>query len=409
MIALISPFQAIIESLPTRWTELIDRPEPVSPSTSEAIAFSLTPARMVLAALEKFSSPEPEATEPEPYTHEAMPDYWEIATQPELEPVAIAPKPVTLKTQLCLPAAKEEVKPYPTVQERAAAAKKRQAEYWANQRAIATPTMQPDGETPNLSDYFPVGNATGQFSVKPHSEGHIVKRWKKTKRQGWQQTTHLISQHGCDCEQARKKPSSVCCHQKALKSFQLSEKTRLQKEEWDRQSEEKRAKTKAELDAIAAQRAKDAEAKLTGLIRTEAQSGKRPQAIGLQSNLTYAEQRSRALADAQILIMECSFNRGTGEAFLTERYSKKTLQAMELDELQDLIEHLTIHQRKIKKANLKDVPLAQSGLRVGDLCKAKKTGYRYQIKALKDDGMATLQTLTGNFEAFLPIDRLEAI
>lgn len=374
MLALISPFQNLIDSLPTVWTQLIDRPLAVAPITTEAIALSLVPARLALAAIERFTQPEPEATEP------------------ESKPIA------TPKAQLCLPPAK--VRRYEAKETEQVV-----------QRVLVTPApaVQPDGETPNLHDFYTVPNASGCFKVSYHDEGHLVIRWKKTKRHGWEQTTHLISQHGCDCEQARKKPSSVCCHQKALKSFQLSEKTRLQKEEWERQDNEKTAKVKAELDAIAVQRAKNAEAKLSGLIRAEAQSGKRPQAIGLAPKLTESEQQSRALAEARTLIMECSFNRHTGEAFLTERYGKTELQEMGLDQLQDLIEHLSTNKRAIKKVNLCDNPAKAAGLTVGALCKGKKGGWQYRVKALKEDGFAIVQTLTGGFESTIPIDKLEAI
>ncbi|MCT7964209.1 hypothetical protein NG791_26375 [Laspinema sp. D1] len=483
MLALLSSFQPLISALPTKLLDLLDRPKPVAPATEEVIAFSLAPARLALAAIEKFTAPEPDATaRPEPCSPEAFPDYWalELPTSPAPETVALSPLPSStpdlwaiaakpippIHCQPLLPAAREVVVPEkvePTnAQEKAIAleyetgpltimelcykyqmsakqmtdlcrehlgcerygaaiTRKRQARLQPTSkpeptpepsklpRAIApTPQMQPDGETPNLNGFDRVQNATGWFQVRPHGEGHVVDRWKKTKKTGWELTTHLVADR-CDCEQSRKKPSSTCCHVKAVKSWERSEKIRLLHEEWERQDETKRAKVKADLDAIAAQRSKDAEAKISELIRTEAQTTSRPTASGLEPKLIYPEQRSHAQREAQILIMECSFNRQTGEEFLSERYGKKALTAMELEELQDLIEHLSIHKQSITQANLKDIPLAKSGLKEGSLCRAKNTGFKYRIKRLSNDGFATLQTLMGNFETFLPIDRLEAL
>ncbi|MGL5192946.1 MAG: hypothetical protein ACRC8Y_05025 [Chroococcales cyanobacterium] len=374
MLALISPFQNLIDSLPTSWVELIDRPSPTKPSTSDAIAFSLLPARMVLAALEKFIEPD-------------VTDHAE-------------PQTLQAKAQPCLPPAK--VKRYE--------AKKRETEQVTVQRVLitpaSTPQLQPDDETPNLNDSFRVTGATGWFNVRPHGEGFVVDRQKKTKKRGWEKTTHLIGSHGCDCSQSQKKPSSVCCHQKALKSFQLSEKTRLQKEEWESRDNEKSAKVKAEPDAIATQRTQD---KLNALIRDEAQKVEQAKEdLGLAAKLPPKGDRDKLLVECRDLLTTCSFNKNTGPEFLAQRYSsKERLDLLSDDELTDLADHLSTNRVQLKKTNLRDRPVADGNLSEGAIVKGPKTGWPYRIKKIQDDGFAQVETLTGGAATTIPLDKLQ--
>jgi hypothetical protein len=370
-----------------------------------------------LAAIEKFTAPEPEATEtdrPEArYTPETLPDFWLMALATKsAEPVAltpipesdwgkaIAPKPVPVaKPQLFLPAAKEvapaldakaeaiameyETGPL-TILElcekyqmsaqqmtdlcrvhlgdryEAVVNRKRQARFQAEptkpqptpepvQPAIATPSpqMQPDGETPDLNDFSRVPSATGWFKVSEHGEGYVVTRWKDAKKKGWEHTTHLIGSHGCDCEQARKKPSSICCHQKAVKSHELAKKNQAIAAEWQRKQAEKSAKFSAEMKAIETQRKQDEEAKLSGLIRSEVKEGKHPQAIKLAKKLD----RSALLTECRDLFMACAFDASSGMQLLSDRYQKADSKHLTDEELEDLADYLSANRITLRKKN----------------------------------------------------------
>lgn len=93
--------------------------------------------------------------------------------------------------------------------------------------------------------------------------------------------------------------------------------------------------------------------------------------------------------------------------FLTKRYSKARLDVLTDDELEDLADHLSGNRAQLKKANLRDRPVASGSLFEGAIVKGATTGWKYRITKIRDDGFAEVSTLGGGHSTSLPLDKIE--